>query len=46
VRYRFEDYVLDTGRHELCRNGLIVPTAPQVVDLLACLVQHRGRIVT
>jgi adenylate cyclase len=46
VRYCFEDYVLDTDRHELRRNGLIVPTAPQVVDLLACLVQHRSRIVT
>jgi adenylate cyclase len=46
VRYRFEDYVLDTDRHELRRKGVIVPAAPQVVDLLACLVQHRGRIVT
>jgi adenylate cyclase len=46
VRYHFEDYVLDTDRHELRRLGMIVPTAPQVVDLLAYLVQHRGRIVT
>lgn len=46
MRYRFEDYVLDADRHELYRNGLIVPAAPQVVDLLAFLVQHRGRIVT
>jgi TolB-like protein len=46
VRYRFEDYVLDTDKHELRRQGMIVPTAPQVVDLLAYLVQHRGRVVT
>jgi adenylate cyclase len=46
VRYRFEDYVLDTDRHELRRNGLIVPTAPQVIDLLAYLIEHRGRVVT
>jgi len=46
VRYFFEDYVLDTVRHELRRNGLIVPAAPQALDLLAFLIQHRDRIVT
>jgi TolB-like protein len=46
VRYFFEDYVLDTARHELRRNGLIVPAAPQALDLLAYLIQHRERIVT
>jgi len=46
VRYCFEDYVLDTARHELRRNGLIVPAAPQALDLLAFLIQHRDRIVT
>ena len=46
MRYRFEDYVLDTDRHELRRQGLVVPTAPQVVDLLAYLVEHRGQVVT
>jgi adenylate cyclase len=46
VRYRFEDYILDTDRHELRRNGMIVPTASLVVDLLAYLIAHRGRIVT
>lgn len=46
MRYRFEDYVLDTDRHELRRNGLIVPAAPQAIDLLAYLIEHRGRVVT
>jgi len=46
VRYRFEDYVLDTGMHELHRNGLIVPAASQVLDLLGYLVQNRSRTVT
>lgn len=46
MRYRFEDYVLDTDRQELRRNGLIVPATPQVVELLAFLVRHHGRIVT
>jgi TolB-like protein/Tfp pilus assembly protein PilF len=46
VRYSFEDYVLDTARHELRRNGLIVPAAAQALDLLVYLIQHRDRIVT
>jgi TolB-like protein/Tfp pilus assembly protein PilF len=46
VRYSFENYVLDTARHELRRNGLIVPAAPQALDLLAFLIQHRDRIVS
>jgi DNA-binding winged helix-turn-helix (wHTH) protein len=46
VRYCFEDYVLDTARHELRRNGVLLPAAPQALDLLAYLIQHRDRIVT
>ena len=46
MRYFFADYVLDTAGHELRRNGLIVPAAPQALDLLAFLIQHRDRIVT
>ena len=46
VRYRFEDYVLDTDRHELRRNGVSVPAASQVLDLLGYLLQNRARTVT
>lgn len=46
VRYRFEDCVLDTDRHELRRNGLIVPAASQVLDLLGYLLCNRARTVT
>ncbi len=46
MHYRFEDYVLDTDRHELQRNGVIVPAAPQVLDLLGYLLQNRNRTVT
>jgi TolB-like protein/tetratricopeptide (TPR) repeat protein len=46
VRYFFEDYVLDTDRHELSRNRLIVPAASQAIDLLTYLIRHRDRIVT
>ena len=46
MRYCFEDYVLDTARQELRRNGMLLPAAPQLLDLLTCLIQHRDGIVT
>lgn len=46
VRYRFEDYELDTARHELRRNSVLLQAAPQALELLAYLIQHRGRAVT
>jgi adenylate cyclase len=46
VRYCFEDHVLDLARHELRRSGVLLPAPPQVLDLLAYLIQHRDRIVT
>jgi adenylate cyclase len=46
MRYRFEDYVLDTDRRELRRGGESVPIAPQVFDLLVHLVRYRDRVVT
>ena len=44
--YRFENYVLDTDRHELHRNGVIVPAAPQALHLLGYLLQNRTQAVT
>jgi adenylate cyclase len=46
VRYCFEDYALDTARHELRRNSVLLPAAPQALDLLAYLIRHRDRTVT
>lgn len=46
MHYRFENYLLDADRHELRRNGVIVPAAPQVLDLLSHLIRYRFRIVT
>jgi TolB-like protein len=44
--YRFEDYVLDTGRRELRRGLGLVPIEPQVFDLLECLIRNRDRVVS
>lgn len=41
----FEDCVLDLDRRELRRASHLVPTAPQVFDLLALLVRCRERVV-
>jgi TolB-like protein len=46
LRYLFEDFALDTDRRELRRGPDVVPTAPQVFDLLDYLIRHRERVVS
>ena len=46
MRYLFEDFVLDTDRRELRRGADVVPTTPQVFDLLQYLIRHRDRVVS
>lgn len=44
--YFFEHYAFDTDRRELLRGSELVPTTPQVFDLLDYLIRHRERVVT
>jgi TolB-like protein/DNA-binding winged helix-turn-helix (wHTH) protein len=44
--YRFGEFEIDLGRHELRRGGQAVRIEPQVFDLLLYLVRHRDRIVS
>jgi TolB-like protein len=46
LRYLFDDFILDTDRRELRRGPDVVPTAPQVFDLLDYLIRHRERVVS
>jgi TolB-like protein len=46
LRYLFDDFLLDTDRRELRRGADVVPTAPQVFDLLDYLIRHRERVVS
>jgi adenylate cyclase len=46
VRYFFENYALDTDRRELQRGTGVVPTTPQVFDLLDYLIRNRERVVS
>jgi TolB-like protein/tetratricopeptide (TPR) repeat protein len=42
----FEGYRLDLARRELSLAGEVIATTPKVFDLLAYLVQNRGRVVS
>src|SRR5260370_12403466 len=42
----FKMFRLDTANHLLWRNGDRVPLASKAFDILAYLVEHRGRVVT
>lgn len=46
MRLSFGDCVLDAGRRELSRGGILVHTGPRVFDLLTHLVMTRERVVT
>ena len=46
MTYRFDDCELDPGRVVLRRGGEDVPVEPQVFDLLCCLIERRGHMVT
>lgn len=45
VNFRFNDFEVDTARHELRRAGAVVRVEPQVFDLIVHLVRNRGRVV-
>ena len=46
MKYKFENYTLDTERRELRCNGIIQPVEPQVLDLLHFLIKNCDRVVS
>jgi TolB-like protein len=46
MRYQFCGYTLDTARFELSRDGEPIRAEPQVIELLALLVENSGRMVS
>lgn len=44
--YLFDNFILDTSRRELRRDGSMIPLQPQVFDLLEYLIRHRDRVMT
>jgi TolB-like protein/DNA-binding winged helix-turn-helix (wHTH) protein len=46
VDFRFDEFEIDLGQHELRRGGEVVAIEPQVFDLLVYLVRNHQRIVS
>ena len=46
MKYKFENYTLDTERRELRCNGIIRSVEPQVLDLLHFLIKNCDRVVS
>jgi DNA-binding winged helix-turn-helix (wHTH) protein len=44
--YSFEDCALDIDRRELSRGAALVSVEPKVFDLLAYVIENRGRVVS
>jgi DNA-binding winged helix-turn-helix (wHTH) protein/pimeloyl-ACP methyl ester carboxylesterase len=44
--FSFDDFVLDMDAFELRRGGVPLPLEPQVIEVLAVLVENEGRVVT
>jgi len=46
MRFQFDDFTLDTQRFELARAGTVIHAEPQVIELLALLVENGQRMVS
>ena len=46
MRFQFDDFTLDTQRFELARAGTVIHAEPQVIELLALLVENSQRLVS
>ena len=46
MTFVFGDYAVNQDRRELTRGSSVIPTGPQVFDLLVYLVQNRARVVS
>src|SRR5262249_23414215 len=46
MKYKFENYTLDTERRELRCNGIIQSVEAQVLDLLHFLIKNCDRVVS
>ncbi|MCW5746547.1 MAG: winged helix-turn-helix domain-containing protein [Alphaproteobacteria bacterium] len=45
MRYRFDDFEVDTDRYEIRRSGAVQPVEPLVFDLVVFFARNPGRIV-
>jgi TolB-like protein/Tfp pilus assembly protein PilF len=46
MRYRFDQFEVDTDRYEVRRSGTIQAVEPLVFDVIACLLRNANRVVS
>jgi DNA-binding winged helix-turn-helix (wHTH) protein len=46
MRYRFNQFILDTDRFELSQNGAPLHVEPPVLELLVLLIENRDRMIS
>jgi adenylate cyclase len=46
MRFQFDDFTLDTQRFELAHAGTVIHAEPQVIELLALLIENSQRMVS
>lgn len=46
MRYQFDHFILDTEQYQLLKAGEQIHSEPQVLELLALLVENNGRMVS
>ncbi len=46
MRYRFDEFDVDTDRYELCRGGSVQPVEPLVFDLIVFFARNPNRLIS
>ncbi|HKD57462.1 MAG TPA: winged helix-turn-helix domain-containing protein [Hyphomicrobiaceae bacterium] len=46
MRYRFDEFDVDTDRYELCRAGKVQPVEPLVFDLIVFFARNPNRLIS
>ena len=46
MRYEFNDYIVDTDCFEISLNQEVLRVEPQVIELIALLIENRERMVS
>lgn len=45
MRFKFKDFILDSQRYELSRDGAVLHAEPQIIELLLLLIENNDRVV-
>lgn len=45
MRFKFNDFILDSQRYELSKDGSVLHAEPQIIELLLLLIENNERVV-